>query len=320
MVALEALSMPVVHVAAKHALSWKTVHRIEFDAIGRWEQSRQTPPLRRVGIDEKYRGRKTRGFVTIVSNLDTGEPIWMADGRSIETVQSWIATLSDKEKAGITLFAMDMFDAFVAAIRSEPAFKNVPIVHDAFHVIKRAGEAIDELRRSVFFRAGDEMRRIGRGKRWLLLRPWESCTPSQQLELTSLLACNRTLARAYQFREQLRDLLCNATNNPEYFRVGFECLLRRIQRRDCKPLRKLHDTLRAKRDELAALVTHRPPTGRIEALNTSWEALVRRARGARDAQYLLRRLRFMVANPIRHERDVRRFLALDIAAPTSAAA
>jgi hypothetical protein len=35
----------------------------------------------------------------------------------------------------------------------------VPIIHDTIHVIKRAGEAIDELRRSTFFRAGDKMRR-----------------------------------------------------------------------------------------------------------------------------------------------------------------
>jgi hypothetical protein len=29
---------------------------------------------------------------------------------------------------------------------------------------------MDELRREIFFRAGPELRAIGRGKRWLLLR------------------------------------------------------------------------------------------------------------------------------------------------------
>ncbi len=53
----------------------------------------------------------------------------------------------------------------------------------------------------------------------------------------------------------------------------------------------------------------------MEALNNNWETLVRRARGYRDLAYLLLKLRFMTANPIRFADGVRRFLALGIPAP-----
>jgi hypothetical protein len=48
-------------------------------------------------------------------------------------------------------------------------------------VTKLAGQMLDELRREVFFRAGSELRAIGRGKRWLLLRAWERTSDSQTI-------------------------------------------------------------------------------------------------------------------------------------------
>ena len=76
--------------------------------------------------------------------------------------------------------------------------------------MKRANAAVDELRRQVFFRAGAEMRMIGRGNRWLCLRAWEKLTRSEKKKLKRLLAYNRQLAAAYQVKEELRHLLAKA--------------------------------------------------------------------------------------------------------------
>ena len=70
--------MPVMHVLAMHGLSWHTVHRAEEQAIERWEATRPAVLLRWVGVDEKWLGRRHSlgyKFVTIVSNLETGEPV-----------------------------------------------------------------------------------------------------------------------------------------------------------------------------------------------------------------------------------------------------
>ena len=184
--------------------------------------------------------------------------------------------------------------------------------------MKRVGEALDELRREIFFRAGPQMRKIGRGARWLVLRAWERCTKEQQEELVHLLSYNRTLARAYQVKEELREVL-RAPDRPS-MEEGLRRILRRIQERKCKPLRRLHDSLRDHWDPIVALGEHHPATGRTEALKNNWEALVRRARGYRDHSYLLLKLRFMTANPIRTKDGARRFLALDLPAPLRCAA
>jgi transposase len=314
--ALEAASMPVMHVAVMHGLGWQTVRQAEGAALARWDATREAPPLRQVGIDEKWLGRRHRldhQFVTIVSNLETGEPIWIGPHRKEETVRAWLATLSPEQKAAIQLFSMDMHLPFLNAIYSDKDLAYAAVVHDPFHIMKRTGEALDELRREVFFRAGPEMRRVGRGARWLILRAWERSTEEQQEKVKSLLAHNGTLARAYQIKEELRDVL-HAPDRPS-MEQGLKRILRRTQARTCKPLRALHDSLRGHWPQIVALGEHHPATGRTEALNNNWETLVRRARGYRDHAYLLLKLRFMTANPIRTRDGVVRFLALGLPAP-----
>lgn len=310
---VEAASMPVTHVAALHGLDWHTVRRAEGAALARWAATRTPVPLHEVGLDEKYLGRRhTReeDYVTIASNLETGEPIWIGFGRGEATVASWLATLSADEKAAIRLFAMDMHEPFRKAVYADEALAHVAIVHDPFHVVKRAGEAVTELRRDVFFRAGELMRGIGRGAHWLLLRAWERCTDEERVRLKSLLAFNPVLARAYQIKEELREVL--RAPDRATMEVGLQRILRRTQARRHVPLRKLHESLLNHRERILALAEHHPATGRIEALNNNWETLVRRGRGYRDLDYLLLKLRFMTVNPIRDRHDMARFLALGL--------
>jgi transposase len=315
--AVQTMSMSISHVAALHNLDWATVRRCQDAAIERWERTRPQVPLQQVGVDEKYLGRRndrSEKFITIVSNLATGEPIWFGDGRREDTLASWLGTLDKTQKSGIQLFAMDMFEAFRNAVRNDLDLKHAAIVHDPFHVMKRAGEAVDEVRRQVLFRAGPDLRALGRGKRWLFLRAWIRLTSDQRDEIGRLLSANRTLMHAYTVKEQLRDVL-RADTRAE-MELGLSQVLRRTVRRANVPMRKLHETLLKHFDAIAALGEYRPPTGRIEALNNNWETLVRRGRGYRDLKSLMRLLRFMVVHPIRRSADVERFLALG-AVPTT---
>jgi transposase len=315
--AVQSMSMPISHVAALHGLDWATVRRAQDAAIERWERTRPVVPLVQIGVDEKYLGRRAKGrvdkFVTIVSNLQNGEPIWIGHGRRKETLAQWLTTLTAEQKSSIGLFAMDMHDPFAQAVRADPELAHAAIVHDPFHVMKRAGEAVDELRRQVLFRAGPELRALGRGTRWLFLRAWVRLTPEQREEIGELLGNNRTLMHAYTVKEHLRDVL-RAPARAE-MEEGLRSILRRTARRANIPMRRLHDSLRNHFDAIVALGQYHPPTGRIEALNNNWETLVRRGRGYRDLPRLLRHLRFMVVNPIRSGRDVERFLALGAVPP-----
>lgn len=319
LLAVEAASMPVMHVAALHGVSWLTVRRAEERAIERWEVTRPFMPLRHVGVDEKWLGRRhnfEHKFVTVVSNLETGEPVWIGAGRGEQTLRIWLDALSSEQKSVIQLFAMDLHRPFWNAVDNTVGLEHAAIVHDPFHIMKLAGAMIDELRRDVFFRAGPELRGLGKGRRWLLLRPWERTSDEDRSTLRELLGHNRTLARGYQIKEELRAIILGAPNRTAMMK-GLDRILRRTRRHEPRALRRLHDTLNERYNEIVALGEHRPQTGRIEALNNNWETLVRRARGYRNHDYLLRKLRFMVANPIRSNDGVRRFLALGLTPPVA---
>lgn len=150
--ALDAYSMPLSHVATKYALSWRTVRRAEADALARWESSRHSKPPRQVGVDEKWLGRRHKRaekFVTIVSNLESGEPVWIGYGRGEPTLARWLASLSHEQKAAIRLFATDMHTPFAARdsrrrVARSRARRPRPVPR---HEARRRGDQINSGRR-----------------------------------------------------------------------------------------------------------------------------------------------------------------------------
>jgi len=78
------------------------------DAVGqacdleRWSAQRRKPALRQMGVDEIYRGKKQK-FLTVVSNLETCEPLWFGRERKKETLDEFFAQeLSRWQRSRIT--------------------------------------------------------------------------------------------------------------------------------------------------------------------------------------------------------------------------
>jgi hypothetical protein len=63
-------------VAEQFSLAESTVRAIDLRYLERWEAQRRRAPLRHMGVDEIFLGKKTK-FITVVSNLESGEPLWV---------------------------------------------------------------------------------------------------------------------------------------------------------------------------------------------------------------------------------------------------
>ena len=61
-------------------LSESTVRGMDLRYLERCEANRQKPVLRQMGVHEIYRGKKDK-FLTVVCNLETGEPLWFGRER-----------------------------------------------------------------------------------------------------------------------------------------------------------------------------------------------------------------------------------------------
>lgn len=78
-------------VQQQFRLAAGTLRAIDLRYLERWTKSRKKPVLRQMGVDEIYRG-KTQKFLTVVSNLETGEPLWFGPDRKRETLDEFFRT------------------------------------------------------------------------------------------------------------------------------------------------------------------------------------------------------------------------------------
>jgi len=83
-------------VARRFHLPETTVRAIDLRYLERWNQHRRKPALKQMGVDEIYRGKNDK-FLTVVSNLETGEPLWF--GRSGRR-RRWTSTSGRNSEAG----------------------------------------------------------------------------------------------------------------------------------------------------------------------------------------------------------------------------
>ena len=186
-------------VAKRFGLAESTVRAIDLRCLERWKQHRRVPPLKHIGVDEIFLGKSTK-FITVVSNLETGEPLWFGPERKKETLDEFFRSqLRGPQRQRIEAACVDMWEPFKSSI--EQWAPNCAIVYDKFHIMQHANKAIDEVRRAEFFRKGGTWRGVIKGKRWLLLTRWVNLSADKRQQLNSLFALNRKLMKAYLLKE-----------------------------------------------------------------------------------------------------------------------
>jgi len=304
-IGLDCQSMPTSHAAVRHRVSWGKARRAEKAFLADWDRTRPRRRPRHIGLDEIQRGKGQR-FWTVLSDIVRGEVLGLRQDRTEETATTLLSEdLDPHQRGAIRAVCTDMHRPYLNAV--EQVLPKADVVFDKFHVLQHASAALDEVRRQEFFRAGAVMRAHGRGKRWLLLRRWKTVRGSKRRELQQLFAVNRRLFKAYVLREQLDRLWTYQTpQRVGDFLIGW---LRALRWQRLPEMERLGDFLVRHLEGIAAYCFHPVRFGVVESVNTTIKAVLRRARGMRDEQMLLLKLKWATAHPIRSSRDVARFMS-----------
>jgi transposase len=305
-IGLDCQSMPTSHAAVRHGVSWGKARRAEVAFLAEWDHRRPRRRPRYVGLDEIQRG-KGQQFWTVLSDIVRGEVMGLRRERTEATATALLREdLTARQRAAVAAVCTDMHRPYLNAVAQ--ALPRAEIVFDKFHVLQHASAALDEVRRQEFFRAGPVMRAHGRGKRWLLLRRWKTVRGSKREELETLFAVNRRLFKAYVLREQLDRLWLYKTRPGVLnFLLGW---IRALRWQRLPEMERLGDFLFRHVEGIAAYCDHPVRFGVVESINTTIKAVLRRARGMRDEQLLLLKLKWATARPIRSSQDLARFLAV----------
>lgn len=159
--ALEAIvcqHLTVARVAEGLAVSWNTAN----DAVlGEGRRVLISDParfdgVRVIGVDEHVWRHTPRGdkYVTVIIDLTpvrdgTGSArlLDMIEGRSKAAFKAWLAERDKDWRDGVEVVAMDGFTGFKTATTEE--LPDATAVMDPFHVVRLAGDALDQCRRRV---------------------------------------------------------------------------------------------------------------------------------------------------------------------------
>jgi transposase len=243
-----------------------------------------------MGVDEIYRGKNDK-FLTVVSNLETGEPLWFGKERKKETLDEFFRTqLRSVQRKRIEAVCVDMWEPFRLSL--EEWVPGCRIVYDKFHIIQHANDAVDEVRRAEFFRKGRKMRDVIKGKKWLLLSRWKNLAKNQRGVLNRVFHLNRRVFKAYLLKESLEHLWDYRYEGAmlNYLQKWIDQL--RWQR--LPSFQKLAEMLLKHLGGILNYCRTKVRFGVVEAINGNIRMLINRGRGYKNMRYLLLKAKRMV--------------------------
>jgi transposase len=285
-------------VCALMRVAWRTVGSVVTRVCADVDKATdRLAGLSRIGIDE-ISFRKGRKYITVVVDHDTGRLIWAAEGRDEKTLEKFFAALGPDRCKLITHVSADAADWIARAVtKACPAAIRCA---DPFHIVKWAGEALDEVRRQAWRAARKEpgqTRSKGKGRRdstgtaldlrnarYCLWKNPEDLTANQEAKLAWITKTHPRLYRAYLLKEGLRYVFqVKGTAGM----IALAHWLAWAQRCRIPEFTELARKIRRHRPEIYACLDNGLSNALIESVNTKIRLITRTAYGFKDPAALI---------------------------------
>ncbi len=280
-------------VAAELRVTWEALANIVARvAAGTCAGLDRLEGLRRIGIDEKSWGKGSGKYLVIVTDHDTGRVAWIGERRCQATVKAFFEALGPERAKLLTHVSADGAEWIHPVVREHAP--QAELCLDAFHVVKWAGEKLDDLRR----RTAAELRAAGRGGEaaalgtgmWALRKDYKKLSPGQRGSLAQIAVVNKPLCKGYLIKEQIREAFKVKGEDGKSLMRGVTAWAHRCR---IPEFTKLARTLSRYKVPIEATLDGGPSNGRAEALNAQVGALITRARGFRSAASLMAMIGFV---------------------------
>jgi len=270
-------------VSKLFGIAWVTVGSIAERLVDEFLDPERLARLRRIGVDE-ISFRKRHRYLTIVTDHDTGDVVWVGEGKCSDTLKGFFESLEAATRDAIEIVTMDMSQAYQKAVRE--SLPNATIAFDHFHIAKLANEALSEVRRALSrdLRSTDpdEAKRL-KATRWTLNYRMENLPRQRHHELEALRP-TEPLGRAYLLREQLAVALRSGAH-----RVidTLKQWMSWSSRSRLQPFVRLSRTIREHLPGIVAFVKNQVSNARAEGINNKIRLLSHRAFGFHSADPLI---------------------------------
>jgi transposase len=273
--------MTVQDVANHLELDPKTVKAVDKRFLQEEFGRTDCEGLRILAIDEISLSHGQHGYMTVVLDYQSGRVVWMGEGRKTESLDAFFATMTEDQKVAIEAVAMDMWEAYVGAVRRHcPQAK---IVFDLFHIVKAYGEVIDQVRREEYKKAAAHQRAYIKGSRYLLLSNRDNLRPEQAARLDELLEVNERLCAVYILKDQLKAIY--RYSRRVWARKALEQWCALAAEVDHPLMRRFIGRLQYFQDGILNHCKYPIGTSKLEGVNNKIKVIKRKAYGFHDPYY-----------------------------------
>jgi transposase len=136
---------PISAVAFMFGLSWDAVSGIQGRAVKRGLARRQKATPENIGIDETSY-QKRHEYVTVILDKDNNTVLDVLQDRKADTLDNWFQTQGMVDFSALKSISMDMWDAFISAVKANIKDAENLIAFDRYHVAQHLNKAVDKVR------------------------------------------------------------------------------------------------------------------------------------------------------------------------------
>jgi len=258
-----------IRSSVRHAVQWGLVHR-------------DLSSVEAIGVDE-IQWRRGHHYLTLIYQIDADcrRLLWIGRERTEASLRQGLDVLGTRFCSGLRFVCSDLWQPYLQVL-AERAGAAVHVL-DRFHIMKKFGEALDEVRA----REARQLKRDGyepvlKHSRWCLLKRPENLTDRQTVKLAELLKYNLQTVRAYLQREDFQRFW--QYQSPAWAGRFLDEWCSRVRRSRLEPLKKVARTLVKHRTLLLNWFRAQGAlsSGTVEGFNNKAKLTMRKSYGFRE--------------------------------------
>jgi len=291
-------------VAELMDLTWDQVDGIMQRAVRRGLARRRELEPERIGVDETS-FQKRHEYVTVVTDLDTKNVLYVADKRTKDSLQGFFDELEPADLLRLKVISMDMWPAYISVVAENVHDAEKKICFDKFHVAKYLGDAVDKVRRQ------EQREQLKTGDRSLVGTKYTWLRNPENMEADSTAFFERMkrvalrTARAWALKEQAMCLWSYASRG--WARKAWKAWISWALRSRLEPMKRVARMVRSHLEGIINAIVLKATNAASESINARIQRVKRMACGFRNRERFRSAIYFHLGGlelcPVTHTRS-----------------
>ena len=260
--------------------TWSILDSVVERVVTKYLNVMDLSTVRRIRIDETS-ARKRHRYITIVTDADTGQIIFITKGKDYHTIEEFCRWLTDHngDPSNIEIISSDFSESFIKGAKL--FLPNAENVYDPFHAIQMANKALDK-DRSMNQVNGQRNKKL----RFALLKNPVNLDEKEKELIQIVKDSNSDLARSYGMCQGLREGIM--MTDPVAARAYLTGWCAWVREEGSTSFKRLGKTIEKHLDGIIRAIETGINNGYQEGVNSRVQLAKNIARGYRDPMRLAR--------------------------------